>query len=93
MTVELAIPDVPLIKPDRFSDDRGWLSETYNQRSFKDRGLDLCFRPGQLSLRWNDPTIAFPKNLAPRYFHRKTTDFHSYATIKLRFKDNIAVPV
>jgi dTDP-4-dehydrorhamnose 3,5-epimerase len=44
MTIEqLAIPGVLLIIPIRFSDDRGWFSETYNHQSFRDRGLDLCF--------------------------------------------------
>jgi dTDP-4-dehydrorhamnose 3,5-epimerase len=44
MTIdELDIPDVLLITPKKFSDNRGWFSETYNQKIFKDRSLELNF--------------------------------------------------
>ena len=44
MTVdELNIPGVLLITPKRISDHRGWFSETYSQKAFRDRGLDLNF--------------------------------------------------
>lgn len=39
----LAIPEVKLITPRRFSDDRGFFSETYNARSFKAAGVDCDF--------------------------------------------------
>jgi dTDP-4-dehydrorhamnose 3,5-epimerase len=34
-----AIPDVVLIEPKRFSDDRGWFSETFTTRDFTEAGL------------------------------------------------------
>jgi dTDP-4-dehydrorhamnose 3,5-epimerase len=42
-TTPLAIPDVKLITPRRFSDDRGFFSETYNARAFKAAGIDCDF--------------------------------------------------
>ncbi|MEX6632483.1 dTDP-4-dehydrorhamnose 3,5-epimerase [Hyphococcus lacteus] len=39
----LAIPDVKLITPRRFSDDRGFFSETYNAKAFKSAGIDCDF--------------------------------------------------
>ncbi|WP_157216023.1 dTDP-4-dehydrorhamnose 3,5-epimerase [Flavisphingomonas formosensis] len=34
---------VVLIKARRFEDDRGWFTETYNQRAFHDLGVDVSF--------------------------------------------------
>lgn len=40
----LAIPDVLLIEPKVFGDDRGFFYESFNQRAFAEvTGLDLCF--------------------------------------------------
>ena len=39
----LAIPDVKLIRPRKFSDARGFFSETYNKKLFSDAGIDLEF--------------------------------------------------
>ncbi len=39
----LAIPDVKLVTPRRFTDDRGFFSETYNARAFKEAGIDCDF--------------------------------------------------
>lgn len=40
----LAIPDVLLIEPKVFGDDRGFFYESFNQRAFAEAtGLDLCF--------------------------------------------------
>ena len=41
--VSLAIPEVKLITPQRFGDDRGFFTETWNQQRFVDAGLDLDF--------------------------------------------------
>ncbi len=43
MIEELAIPGVLRVTPRRFSDDRGWFSETYNARTLKSHGLDVTF--------------------------------------------------
>jgi dTDP-4-dehydrorhamnose 3,5-epimerase len=40
----LALPEVLLIEPRVFSDDRGWFTETFNARSFAEAtGLDVTF--------------------------------------------------
>ncbi|WP_411816540.1 dTDP-4-dehydrorhamnose 3,5-epimerase [Hyphococcus sp. DH-69] len=39
----LAIPEVKLITPRRFSDDRGFFSETYNAKAFKAAGIECDF--------------------------------------------------
>lgn len=39
----LAIPEVLLVTPRRFADDRGYFSETYNQRAFLENGIDARF--------------------------------------------------
>jgi dTDP-4-dehydrorhamnose 3,5-epimerase len=38
-----AIPDVKIVSPKRHGDDRGFFSETFNQRSFAEAGLDAVF--------------------------------------------------
>jgi len=39
----LAIPDVKVIRPAKFGDQRGFFSETYNQRAFREAGIDTVF--------------------------------------------------
>jgi dTDP-4-dehydrorhamnose 3,5-epimerase len=39
----LRIPDVKLLTPRRFADDRGWFSESYNQRTMATAGIELDF--------------------------------------------------
>lgn len=39
----LAIPDVVAIQPPMFGDARGWFSETYNCRVFRDHGFEVDF--------------------------------------------------
>lgn len=39
----LAIPDVKLITPQRFGDDRGFFSETYNRDAFAAAGIAMTF--------------------------------------------------
>ena len=39
----LAVPDVKLIEPKRFGDDRGYFMETWNQTAFEAAGLPLNF--------------------------------------------------
>jgi len=41
--ITLDIPDVKLIVPAKFGDDRGFFSETYNQQRFFDAGIDVKF--------------------------------------------------
>ncbi len=37
------LPDVLILTPRRFGDDRGWFTETWNAAVFADAGLDLGF--------------------------------------------------
>ena len=39
----LSLPDVKLLTPRRFADDRGYFSETYNQRVFEDAAGPVAF--------------------------------------------------
>jgi len=39
----LAIPDVLVLKPAKFGDERGFFSETYNRQRFAEAGIDLDF--------------------------------------------------
>lgn len=41
--IALDIPEVKIITPRRFSDDRGFFSETYNARAFKEAGIEVDF--------------------------------------------------
>jgi dTDP-4-dehydrorhamnose 3,5-epimerase len=40
---ETAIPDVKIIRPKRFGDDRGFFSEVWNAKRMKEAGLDVSF--------------------------------------------------
>jgi len=54
---ELTIPGVLLITPKRFSDDRGWFVETYNQKAFKAAGIELDFVQDNHSLSLRTGTL------------------------------------
>lgn len=41
--INLAIPDVKLIKPRRFGDDRGYFAQTYHQKDYAQAGIDANF--------------------------------------------------
>src|SRR5580692_2394549 len=65
MTIdELNIPGVLLVTPKRFSDGRGWFSETYSERAFRDYGLELNFVQDNHSLSLKEGTL--------RGFHLQT---------------------
>ncbi|MFN6978836.1 MAG: dTDP-4-dehydrorhamnose 3,5-epimerase [Gemmobacter sp.] len=38
-----AIPDVRIVTPRRFGDDRGWFSETWSRRALAAQGIDVAF--------------------------------------------------
>lgn len=40
---ELSIPEVKVLVPERFADDRGSLAEVYNRRTLADAGIDIVF--------------------------------------------------
>ena len=41
--INLEIPDVKLIKPRVFPDDRGFFMQTYHERQYRDAGIDVKF--------------------------------------------------
>jgi len=52
--VRLGIPEVVLIEPEVFRDDRGFFMEVYNQNDFKGFGLSHCFVQENHSLSMKD---------------------------------------
>ena len=53
----LSIPDVKILEPARFGDQRGFLSETYNRRMLAERGIELEFVQDNHSLSGPKGTI------------------------------------
>lgn len=53
----LRIPDVLLLRPKRFEDDRGWFQETWNQRTLQNAGIDLDFVQDNQSLSRKEGTV------------------------------------
>ena len=41
--IETRIPAVKLIEPKVFGDERGFFMETWNERAFREAGIDACF--------------------------------------------------
>ncbi len=41
--IETKLKDCYILEPDRFGDNRGWFSESYNKKVFEDLGLDYDF--------------------------------------------------
>ena len=68
---ELAIPDVRLIKPKRFGDDRGFFSETYNKRQFHEAGITADFVQDNHSLSAQPGTIRGLHFQAPPFAQSK----------------------
>lgn len=58
LTVEpTAIPDVRIVTPGRFSDQRGFFSETYNRRRFAEAGINTEFVQDNHSLSATGGTV------------------------------------
>ena len=53
----LSIPDVMILEPERFSDERGFFSETYNRRALAECGIELDFVQDSHSLSRSRGTI------------------------------------
>lgn len=43
MLIETKLKDCYILEPDRFGDNRGWFSESYNKKVFEDLGLNYDF--------------------------------------------------
>jgi len=41
--IETEIPDVKIVEPDVFGDERGWFCETYNAERYRKAGIDSVF--------------------------------------------------
>lgn len=53
----LSIPEVRMIRPHRYGDDRGFFSETYNARALADFGIDIAFVQDNHSLSAQRGTV------------------------------------
>lgn len=42
--IKTDIKDLLIIEPNVFGDSRGWFSETYNEKKFKDVGINIIFK-------------------------------------------------
>ena len=67
----LSIPDVMILEPERFSDQRGFFSETYNRRALADCGLELEFVQDSHSLSRPKGTIRGLHYQAPPFAQDK----------------------
>lgn len=41
--IETEIKGLKIIEPNVFGDDRGWFSETYNQKTYQEKGINISF--------------------------------------------------
>ncbi|WP_373006383.1 dTDP-4-dehydrorhamnose 3,5-epimerase [Hyphomonas sp.] len=72
MIVEpLAIPDVKLVTPSRFGDDRGFFSETYNAETFSAAGIEADFVQDNHSLSTQTGTLRGLHFQAPPFAQSK----------------------
>jgi len=69
--VTLDIPEVKIITPRRFSDDRGFFSETYNARAFKAAGVEADFVQDNHSYSAKKGTVRGLHYQAPPYAQSK----------------------
>lgn len=66
-----ALPEVRLIVPKRFGDDRGYFAETWNARGFAGAGLDIGFVQDNESLSRDAGTLRGLHYQAPPYAQTK----------------------
>jgi len=67
----LAIPDVKLVTPSRFGDDRGFFSETYNAETFSAAGIEADFVQDNHSLSTQTGTLRGLHFQAPPFAQSK----------------------
>jgi dTDP-4-dehydrorhamnose 3,5-epimerase len=53
----LAIPEIKILRPKRFADDRGFFSETWNRRALAEQGLEFDFIQENQSLSRSVGTV------------------------------------
>lgn len=54
---ETTLAGVLLLRPKRFRDSRGWFTESWNRRTFREAGLDIDFVQDNLSLSLGAGTV------------------------------------
>ena len=67
----LEIPDVKILRTERFVDERGYFTETYNRRAFAEIGIDLEFVQDNHSLTVDKGTVRGLHFQAPPYAQDK----------------------
>ena len=55
--IETKIKGVYIIEPDVHGDERGWFMESYNEKSFKDMGIDNVFVQDNMSFSAQKGTL------------------------------------
>jgi dTDP-4-dehydrorhamnose 3,5-epimerase len=82
MQVErLDIPDVVVVTPRRFADDRGFFSEVYNERAFAEAGIDQAFVQDNHSYSASVGTVRGLHYQSPPYGQGKLVRVNSGAII------------
>lgn len=66
--VELAIPDVKLITPRRFNDDRGFFVQTYHYEQYAEAGIDVRF----VQDNWSHSSEGVLRGLHFQYKHAQS---------------------
>ena len=67
----LAIPEVRILQPRRFDDERGFFSETWNRRTLRDAGVELDFVQDNHSLSRAQGTVRGLHYQAPPFAQDK----------------------
>lgn len=67
----LELPEVLLIRPRRFGDDRGWFEETWNDKRLKEAGVDAAFVQDNQSLSRTPGTVRGLHFQAPPFAQAK----------------------
>lgn len=88
----LTIPEVKLITPRRFSDDRGFFSETYNARAFKEARIDCDFVQDNHSYSAKKGTVRGLHYQAPPHAQAKLVRVLSGAVIDVAVDARKASP-
>lgn len=70
----LSIPDVKILEPERFADQRGFFSETYNRRTWARCGIELEFVQDSHSLSRSEGTV--------RGLHYQSPPFTQYKLVR-----------
>ena len=73
--IETKIKGVYIIEPDVHGDERGWFMESYNEKSFKDMGIDNVFVQDNMSFSAQKGTL--------RGLHYQREPYGEYVAVEL----------